>query len=111
MKAEQRCKAHFLGDKCRGELNHDSHILMKSQPNHFGVNVAWKGENGDLDRTVLARSYEPKAPKRNRMMNRFVRNLRTFNPRSLHGESKSQMIRTMTIVERFFKGGKRVDNT
>lgn len=67
-----RCKEHFQGDRCRKEARHESEVAFKPDPAHTGTFSAWEG-SGDAKRLVAA-SHIPKPHlKRNRGLNRFLK--------------------------------------
>lgn len=70
MKSADRCPQHWEGDRCKKSRGHDSELSMTPGNPHIANFTAWTGE-GDSKKAVAC--YQPKAPKRNRTVNRVIR--------------------------------------
>lgn len=64
-----RCPQHFQGDRCKKERGHESTLAANLDPTHIGNWSAWIGE-GDSKKQVAR--FQPKAPARNRQVNRLA---------------------------------------
>lgn len=78
MQANDRCKAHYQGDKCRKPKHHDSPVAETPDLIHVGINVAW-----NVQGHVVAKAVANKAPRRDLRLNKIIKNIdffRRFNP-------------------------------
>jgi len=92
MRAENRCKEHFQGDKCRKHLRHTSNLLVNPDPVHVGQFNAWTGEGATK---TLKGTIQRTAPRRNRVINRIVASAKHLE--STHGRDTAQSLLSKVI--------------
>ena len=71
MKSSLRCKFNHQGDRCKKATGHDFETAIDRDPVHVGNFIAWKNDG------TIVLQMRAEAPKRNRRLNRMLRNINT----------------------------------
>jgi hypothetical protein len=97
VKSSERCKETYQGDRCTRERGHET--SSKDNPNvHVGGFTMWN-ENGQLLKVQGA-----EIRKRNRTMNRAVRNLSSLPLKTLHPVIRKELSSHVNQIIAHFGG-------
>jgi RAB protein geranylgeranyltransferase component A len=100
MRASERCKENYQGDRCKKAKNHDLSVNQNPDRVHVGSFTAW-----DTDGLIVAR-LQKKAPKRSRAANRIVRAIcaKQFNPNLVPRKERKTMKYFLDMAVKHFRG-------
>lgn len=108
MKSSLRCKANHQGDRCKKSRNHELTVQDAPDTLHAGSFAAWEGfDTKDIKFHLVAR-FLAKAPKRNRVANRFYRATcsKDFNPNLVPHNERKPLLWHLTQLVNHYKGGR-----
>lgn len=107
MRAANRCKEHFQGDRCRKVRHHSSPVGLKPDPLHAGSFTAWEGE-GDSKTVVKQAPGTRLAGKRNRRVNQILRTYtaKKFNANLMHSSERKTGSALLQLALDFFRRGR-----